>query len=48
MSLAGLAVALFLVVISLFVLRQLALKTQVEDCLMAARTNCDVVLPRPE
>jgi hypothetical protein len=46
MSLAGLAVTLFIVVASLFVMRQLAIKTAVEDCLMASRTNCDVVLSR--
>jgi uncharacterized membrane protein len=47
MSLAGLAVALCVVVLSLFVLRQLTAKTAVEDCLMSGRTNCDVVLARP-
>ena len=47
MSLAGLAVVLCVVVLSLFVLRQLAAKTAVEDCLMSGRTNCDLVLARP-
>ncbi len=43
-SLAGLAVALFLVVVGLFLIRQLHTKTMVEDCLMSGRTNCDKVL----
>jgi uncharacterized membrane protein len=45
-SLAGLAVVLCVVVLSLFVLRQLAAKTAVEDCLLAGRMNCDTVLAR--
>jgi hypothetical protein len=44
-SLAGLAVTLFLVVASLYVIHQLAIKTAVEDCLMARRSNCDVIVP---
>lgn len=45
-SLAGLAVALFLVVVSLYVLRQLATKAAIEDCLLASRSNCDVIVSR--
>jgi hypothetical protein len=45
-SLAGLAVALCVVVLSLFVLHELAAKAAIEDCLMAGRTNCDLVLAR--
>lgn len=43
-SLAGLAVAIFLVVISLYVVHQLALKTALEDCLLSGRTNCDLII----
>jgi uncharacterized membrane protein len=43
-SLAGLAVALLLVVIGLFLVRTLHAKCVVEDCLLAGRSNCDAVL----
>lgn len=43
-SLAGLAVALLLVVLGLFLVRQLQTKASVEDCLLAGRRNCDAVL----
>jgi uncharacterized membrane protein len=43
-SLAGMAVALLLVVVGLFLIRQLHQKSMVEDCLMSGRTNCDKVL----
>ena len=43
-SLAGLAVALLLVVVGLFLVRQLHEKSMIEDCLMSGRTNCDNVL----
>jgi hypothetical protein len=43
-SLAGLAFALFLVVIGLFLVHTLRSKTVVEDCLLSGRTNCEVVL----
>ena len=45
-SLAGLAVALLLVVVSLYVGRQLAIKAAVEDCLLANHLNCDAILDR--
>lgn len=40
-SLAGLAVALFLVVVGLYLIQALHEKTRVEDCLLAGRLNCD-------
>jgi hypothetical protein len=40
MSLAGLAVALFLVVLGLFLVKTLRHETRIEDCLMSGRTNC--------
>lgn len=43
-SLAGLAFALVLVVVGLFLLRGLTEKSRVEDCLLAGRINCDRVL----
>lgn len=43
-SLAGLAVALLLVVVGLFLVHELHCKAVVEDCLMSGRTNCDAVL----
>ena len=41
-SLAGLAVALFLVVVGLFLVKALEHKSRLEDCLMSGRTNCQV------
>ena len=43
-SLAGLAFALLVVVAGLFLIQHLRDKAQVEDCLMAGRSNCDAVL----
>jgi flagellar biogenesis protein FliO len=46
-SLAGLAAALFLVVVSLYVVHRLARETALEDCLLAGRTNCDLIVQHP-
>jgi hypothetical protein len=43
-SLAGIAVALVLVVIGLFLVHRLQLKASLEDCLMSGRQNCDAQL----
>ena len=43
-SLAGLAFALALVLLGLFLLRGLAEKSRVEDCLLAGHINCDRML----
>ncbi len=43
-SLAALAFALLLVVIGLVLVRHLAEKSRVEDCIMTGRINCDAVL----
>lgn len=43
-SLAGLAMALALVVLSLFLAGQLRSKARLEDCLLAGRTNCVVLI----
>jgi hypothetical protein len=41
-SLAGLAVAVLLVVVGLFLVRQLQAKSMIEDCLLAGQTQCVV------
>ncbi len=43
-GLAGIAVALFLVVIALFLVRELHATSAIEDCLMAGRQNCDILV----
>jgi hypothetical protein len=43
-SLAGLAVALFIVVAGLFLFRHLHATTFIEDCLLAGHTDCDTIL----
>jgi hypothetical protein len=40
-SLAGLAAALLLIVVALYLVQQLNHKSRVEDCLLAGRLNCD-------
>ena len=40
-SLAGVAITLLLLVIGLFLVRQLLTKSAIEDCLMAGRLQCD-------
>ncbi len=45
-SLAGLAVTLLVLVICMWVTRQLQAKSAIEDCLMAGRTNCDILVPK--
>ena len=39
-SLAGLALTIAILVVSLFVLRQLQYSTKLEDCIMAGRLSC--------
>lgn len=43
-SLAGVAVTLLLLVVGLFLVRELHANSMIEDCLMSGRTNCDAVL----
>jgi len=43
-SLAGMAVALLLVVVGLFLIRELHAKAMVEDCLLSGRQNCDLIV----
>ncbi len=42
-SLAGMAVALALVVAGLFLVHQLHMKSAIEDCLMSGRLNCEIL-----
>ncbi len=42
-SLAGLAMALFLVVIGLFLTQKLTGLARMEDCLLSGRTNCALI-----
>jgi hypothetical protein len=46
-SLAGVAITLLLLVLGLFLVRELHAKVAVEDCLMAGRSNCDVLVVGP-
>ena len=43
-SLAGMAVTLLIVVVCLFLLRELHNKAMIEDCLLSGRNNCDRVV----
>ena len=43
-SLAGMAFALLLVVVGLFLVQHLANKARLEDCLLSGRMNCDAML----
>jgi hypothetical protein len=46
-SLAGLAIALLLVVVGLFLVQQLRDKARIEDCLLSGRSNCDWLVVHP-
>ena len=46
-SLAGLAFALFLVVVGLILVQHLASKARLEDCLLSGRIDCDSMLATP-
>ncbi len=43
-SLAGLAFALLLVVVGLYLVHNLASKARLEDCLLSGRTDCDIMV----
>ena len=43
-SLAGVAITLLLLVAGVFLVHELHAKAAVEDCLMAGRTNCDLLV----
>jgi hypothetical protein len=46
-SLGGVAVALFLIVVGLFLVHALHSKAQIEDCLLEGRTNCSILVAPP-
>jgi hypothetical protein len=46
-SLAGVAVTLLLLVLGLFLVRELHAKATIEDCLMAGRNYCDLLVHEP-
>lgn len=47
-SLAAVAVTLLLLVVGLFLVHELTMKSKVEDCLLSGRRNCDLlVVNRP-
>jgi hypothetical protein len=43
-SLAGVAITLVLLVVGLFLVRELEAKAAIEDCFLAGRTNCDLII----
>lgn len=43
-SLAAVAVTLVLLILGLFLVRELTAKSRVEDCLLSGRRNCDMML----
>ena len=42
-ALAGLAVAVVLLVVGLWLARELSATSKMQDCLMSGRTNCNVI-----
>ena len=45
-SLAGLAITLLVLVIGLWLTHELQKKSHIEDCLMAGRINCDILVSK--
>jgi hypothetical protein len=46
-SLAGLVIALALIVVGLFLVQRLHTESQLEDCLLSGRTNCAQLVSLP-
>jgi hypothetical protein len=44
-ALAGLAIAVVLLVVGLWLAHQLTAASKMQDCLMTGRTNCNVIEP---
>ena len=42
----GLIVILLLAIAGVLLVRELRIKSQIEDCLMAGRSNCDALIQR--
>ncbi len=45
-AMAGLAVAVVLLVVGMWLARELTAASKMQDCLMSGRTNCNVIQPR--
>lgn len=44
-ALAGLAIAVVLLVVGLWLARELRAASKMQDCVMSGRTNCNVIQP---
>jgi hypothetical protein len=44
-AIAGLAIAVVLLVVGLWLARELTAASKMQDCLMSGRTNCNVIEP---
>jgi hypothetical protein len=44
-ALAGLAIAVVLLLVGLWLARELTAASKMQDCLMSGRTNCNVIQP---
>jgi hypothetical protein len=44
-AVAGLIIAIVLLVVGLWLARELTAASKMQDCLMSGRTNCDVIEP---
>ena len=44
-AIAGLAIAVVLLAVGLWLARELTAASKMQDCLMSGRTNCDVIQP---
>jgi hypothetical protein len=42
-AIAGLAIAVVLLVVGLWLARELSASSKMQDCLMSGRTNCNVI-----
>jgi hypothetical protein len=45
-ALAGLAIAVVLLLVGLWLARELTAASKMQDCLMSGRTNCNVIRPQ--
>jgi hypothetical protein len=45
-AMAGLAIAVVLLVVGLWLARELTAASKMQDCLMSGRTNCNVIEPQ--
>jgi len=45
-AIAGLVIAVVLLVVGLWLARELTAASKLQDCLMSGRTNCNVIQPQ--